>query len=126
MCTISDQCASGSFEDSLERCPINRAARMLGAKWTVLLLREAVQGAQRFDDFETRLGIASNILSCRLKFLGGVGLLEKVPLPGKVRESYVLTPKGQALSTVLVELEVWADRWVKPRGNAADEGACKP
>lgn len=123
MSSISNQCASDSPEHPLHGCEMDRAARMLGAKWTILILRESVRGAQRFDDFEIRLGIASNILSCRLKFLVEAGLLERVQLPGKARACYLLTPKGKALSAVLNELEDWADRWVKRRGDTAYEGA---
>ncbi len=58
-------------------CPIARGIDALGDPWTLLILREALTGASRFDDFRGRLDIADNILTARLKAMVEGGLLER-------------------------------------------------
>ena len=48
-------------------CSIARSLEVVGERWTLLILRDAVTGIERFDDFQAKLGIASNVLTNRLK-----------------------------------------------------------
>ena len=48
-----------------------------------MIVREATQGACRFDDFLRALGIARNILTTRLERLVELGILERFPLPDR-------------------------------------------
>jgi DNA-binding HxlR family transcriptional regulator len=80
-------------------CSIARALEIVGERWSLLILRDAVQGRERFEDFQHSLGIASNVLSARLKHLCDEGVLDRVPdeqRPGRPR--YVLTAKGRELA----------------------------
>ena len=73
-------------------CSIARALEIVGERWTLLILRDAFLGLERFEEFQESLGIASNVLSSRLRRLREEGLLERVPdeeRPG--RPKYVLT-----------------------------------
>lgn len=77
----------------------------------LLILRDAVLGAERFEEFQNSLGIASNVLANRLKLLTDEGVLERLPdatRPGRPR--YVLTDKGRELAPALVVLMKWGDR----------------
>ena len=65
------------FEYDLENCGIKRALDVLGEKWTLLILREAIYGLRRFDDFARALKCGRGILSSRLKTLVEAGVLEK-------------------------------------------------
>jgi DNA-binding HxlR family transcriptional regulator len=93
-------------------CSIARALEIVGERWTLLILRDAVLGLERFDDFQDSLGIASNVLTARLKLLCDEGVLERVPdeqRPG--RPKYLLTPKGRELAPVLIVMMKWGDRY---------------
>ena len=93
-------------------CSIARALEVVGERWTLLVLRDAVHGLDRFDEFQQSLGIATNVLSSRLKTLCDEGLLERVPdgeRPGRVR--YALTEKGRDVGPALVMLMKWGDRY---------------
>jgi hypothetical protein len=69
-----------------------RAMEVVGDRWSILILREAYYGVKRFDEFEYYIGIASNILSTRLKKLIDAGVMARVPLPEHAgRYEYVLT-----------------------------------
>jgi DNA-binding HxlR family transcriptional regulator len=94
-----------------QNCSIARALEIVGERWTLLILRDAVLGLERFEEFQASLGIASNILTSRLKLLSGEGLLERVRDPQRPgRPKYALTDKGAELAPVLVGLMKWGDR----------------
>jgi DNA-binding HxlR family transcriptional regulator len=94
-------------------CSIARALEQIGEWWTFLIVREALMGTRRFDQFQCNLGIARNILAARLKKLVARGILERSPGPDNARRvEYRMTGKGRALFPVLMALREWGDRWV--------------
>ena len=98
-----------------ERCNLARAVDQIGDRWTLLILRSALYGVRRFDDFQTELGTPRTILSGRLKSLVETGLLEKrmYKIEGRrARPEYILTDKGEALRPILIALTQWGDRWL--------------
>ena len=98
-------------------CSVARALDLLGEWWTILIIREALAGTRRFEDFQQRLGIARNILTSRLRKLTDHGVLERVAAQeGGRRKVYRLTRKGRDLLPVLVALMQWGDRWITGPG----------
>ena len=92
-------------------CSIARSLEVIGERWTLLILRDAVVGLTRFEEFQAKLGIASNVLTNRLKRLCDEELLERVPDPERPgRPKYVLTDKGRELAPALIVLMKWGDR----------------
>ncbi|HEV3389691.1 MAG TPA: helix-turn-helix domain-containing protein [Solirubrobacteraceae bacterium] len=92
-------------------CSIARALEVVGERWTLLVVRDAVLGKTRFEDFQESLGIASNVLTNRLKLLCDEEVLERVPDPERPgRPMYVLTDKGRELGPALIVLMKWGDR----------------
>jgi len=90
----------------------------LGEGWSMLIIREAFFGIRRFEDFQSHLGIARNILTARLKKLVANGILERVPIKeGAKRHQYQLTTKGKDLMPMLIALTQWGDRWIYGEGN---------
>ncbi|GAC1321823.1 MAG: helix-turn-helix domain-containing protein [Thermoleophilaceae bacterium] len=92
-------------------CSIARSLEIIGERWTLLILRDALLGLTRFEEFQDSLGIASNVLSNRLKLLCDEAVLERVAdaqRPG--RPKYVLTDKGRELGPALIVLMKWGDR----------------
>ncbi len=100
-------------------CGVAQALEQLGDWWTLLIVRDALLGATRFQQFEAKLGIAKNVLSDRLARLVEHGVLEKERLdePGR-RYAYTLTRKGRDLWLPITALRLWGDRWVFGEGNA--------
>jgi DNA-binding HxlR family transcriptional regulator len=83
----------------------------VGERWTLLILRDAVVALTRVEEFQESLGIASNVLTSRLKPLCDEGVLERLPdeqMPG--RPKYVLTKKGAELGPILLVMMKWGDR----------------
>jgi DNA-binding HxlR family transcriptional regulator len=93
-------------------CSIARALEAIGDRWTMLVIRDAFMGVRRFEDLQTDLGIARNVLSDRLTRLVEDEILERRPYQAHPpRYEYVLTAKGMALWPVLVSLMKWGDRF---------------
>lgn len=99
-------------------CSIAQSLEIIGEWWTPLILREAFFGVTRFDEFQTRLGIARNILSARLDTLVDAGVLERVVYDeARGRSDYRLTEMGRDLWRVLTMLRQWGDRWLLGAGD---------
>ena len=93
-------------------CPVARAVDVVGDRWSLLIVRDAMDGARSFTDFQQRTGIARNILADRLDKLVDAGILERVPYQERpLRHEYRLTAKGRDLSPALIALMRWGDRW---------------
>lgn len=99
----------------IARCHLARAIDLIGERWTLLILRAALFGVRRFDDFQKELDCPRTVLSGRLGQLTDAGILERQPYqePGRrTRYEYVPTEKGMALQPVLIMLTQWADAHV--------------
>jgi DNA-binding HxlR family transcriptional regulator len=110
------------FLYDLENCSIKRALDVLGEKWTLLVLREAIYGVRRFDDFARALQCGRAVLSARLKTLNEAGILKRVEYRDgdqRTRFEYHLDEKGRDLFTTIYALSQWGDRWMPPPGGAA-------
>jgi DNA-binding HxlR family transcriptional regulator len=97
-------------------CSIARALEVVGERWSLLILRDAVfAGVTRFGDFQHNLGIATNVLQARLDAFVEGGLMERRDVAGRGRLSeYAVTPMGRDLAPTLVALTEWGDRWAAP------------
>lgn len=94
-------------------CPVARTLDLVGEWWTLLIVRDAILGARRFEDFKAT-GIADNILSARLNKLTEAGILKRRRYQTHPdRHEYVLTEKGQALGPVVLALRSWGKRFTK-------------
>ena len=95
-------------EYAAESCPIARSLEIVGERWTLLIVRDAFYGVRRFSDFRAHLGIPKAVLSERLSFLVGEGVLTKVA-SGRGRDEYVLTAKGRSLWPTIWSLISWGN-----------------
>ncbi|MBO0747689.1 MAG: helix-turn-helix transcriptional regulator [Acidimicrobiaceae bacterium] len=92
-------------------CALARALEVIGERWTLLIIRDALYGVRRFNDFQAHLDIPKAILSGRLNGLVDEGVLERLPDPEhRGRHLYGLTPAGKDLWPVVHALLVWGDR----------------
>jgi DNA-binding HxlR family transcriptional regulator len=98
-------------------CPIARSLERVGEWWSILIMRDALNGLTRFDEFQRNLGIAPNMLTRRLKVLVSAGLLERRKYSEKpVRYEYVVTERGFDFRPVLWTLAVWGSKHFAPEG----------
>ena len=95
-------------------CPISYALDFFGDKWTLLIIRDMIFDGKRFykDFLDSKEGMATNILSDRLKKLESNGIIEsRVYEQLKTRKEYSLTDKGKDLIPVLVEMMAWSAKF---------------
>lgn len=98
--------------DAFEGCALPAALEAMGERWSFLILRASFSGIVYFEDFQSTLGIARNILSNRLGKLVAKGILSREPVPSdKRRVAYRLTEKGKGLVPVMIALRQWGERW---------------
>lgn len=90
-------------------CSLARALNDVGDWWTLLIIRDAFLGAQRFSEFQRSLGLARNTLSDRLERLCAADVMMRAGTPA--RPLYSLTEKGRALAPALVALQQWGDQF---------------
>jgi DNA-binding HxlR family transcriptional regulator len=94
-------------------CSLARTLEIVGEWWSLLIIREALWGTARFDMFQSRLGIARNILTNRLTHLEQHGILAKTASAENRRiYDYRLTEKGSDLFTSILAIMQWGDRWI--------------
>src|SRR5260370_9166897 len=98
-------------------CPIARSLEHVGEWWSILILRDALHGLTRFDQFQKSLGIAPNMLTRRLNALVEAGLLQRRRYRERPpRDEYVLTARGRDFRPVVVALVAWGKKHFAPEG----------
>lgn len=98
-------------------CPIARSLERVGDWWTMLILRDALHGYRRFDEFRESLGVAPNILTARLAQLVEDGFLEKRQYSERPpRHEYVPTQRGRDFRPVLLSLMAFGNKHFAPEG----------
>ncbi|WP_117194858.1 winged helix-turn-helix transcriptional regulator [Rhizobium terrae] len=100
-------------------CPVLRSLKQVGDAWSFLILRDALGGSTRFDDFQRNLDIAPNILSGRLKALDEAGLMERRRYSDHPpRDEYHLTERGRDFRPIMQALLAWGNRHFAPEGES--------
>lgn len=97
---------------SNEACPIARGIDAIGDPWTLVILREALAGARRFDEFKRRVGASDNTLAARLAKMVEDGLLEARPYSAgsQPRREYAPTELATDAVPVLQAYAAWAHK----------------
>src|SRR5688572_11494077 len=94
-------------------CPIAQALELIGDRWTLLIIRDLLDGTRHFNDLERGLpGISRPLLSRRLRQLQEVGIVEKrLNVTGRQTTEYHLTQAGSELQEVVGALLTWGAMW---------------
>jgi DNA-binding HxlR family transcriptional regulator len=120
-------------------CSIAKSLEVIGERWSLLIVRDILNGNRRFGEIQSSLGIARNVLSSRLQGLVDEDILERCAYQeSPPRHEYFLTDKGLDLWPALIALMGWGDRWSTgpegpPRvivhnecgGEVSDRGICE-
>jgi DNA-binding HxlR family transcriptional regulator len=87
-------------------CPITRAVEVLGERWSLLIVRDLILGATRFNDLARgNPGLSRSLLSKRLRQFERAGIVDHVG------DEYLLTPAGQDLKSLIMGLGEWGAKW---------------
>lgn len=92
-------------------CSVAGTLGVVGERWTLLIVREILQGHRRFSEMQRTLGVARNVLAARLERLAQEGILERRPYGDHTqRYEYFLTEKGLDLWPLMIALMKWGDK----------------
>jgi DNA-binding HxlR family transcriptional regulator len=113
--------------EGMKRCPVDNTFRLIGKKFTVLIVRNMMSNQIRFNQFiESIEGINPKILSTRLKEMEKDGLIHrKIYHETPIRIEYYLTEKGKNLKSILDQMALFSAQFCvkdvfedgKPRTN---------
>jgi DNA-binding HxlR family transcriptional regulator len=106
--------------EGMKQCPVNNTFRIIGKKFTVLIVRNMMSNQTRFNQFNPKT------LSTRLKEMEKNGLIHrKIYHETPIRIEYNLTEKGKHLKSVLDQMALYSAQFCvkdvfedgKPRTN---------
>jgi DNA-binding HxlR family transcriptional regulator len=103
-------------------CPVSVSLDVVGDRWSLLIIRDLmIRGYRTFKEFEeSGEGIATNILTDRLRKLKSTGIITtQVDETDGRKVNYRLTQKGIDLAPVLLELLLWGARHEKTEASCA-------
>ena len=113
------------FENTRWRslCPVARTLDLVGDRWTLLVVRDLLHGKTHFDQFlESPEGIATNILTQRLRQLEEWGLIERrKDLADARRFAYRLTEEGEKLRQLVRVIAMWGQKHFPDSETTLDE-----
>ncbi|MGQ9469423.1 MAG: winged helix-turn-helix transcriptional regulator [Nitrososphaerales archaeon] len=97
-----------------EKCPIEETLKIIGKKWTLLILRDIFEGKNRFNQFQKSIqGISPKTLSKRLKELEKNGLVvRKVFAEVPPHVEYTLTEKGKELKGIVESIQSYGQKFL--------------
>ncbi|HUG86829.1 MAG TPA: helix-turn-helix domain-containing protein [Euzebya sp.] len=102
-----------------EACAVTRSMDVLGDRWSILVLREILNGVRRFDDIHEHIGVSRSVLSQRLRTLVDAGVLTREAYQAegdRLRHEYRLSDMGRDLQLVMHALMDFGDRWLRDPG----------
>ena len=109
-------------------CLIASGLDLIGDKWSLLIIRDMLMFQKKtFKELiASEEGVATNLLSARLKLLESLEVISKRKLPENKKENiYLLTEKGLDLAPLILEIVIWSDKYVRsynPDMNPYDKG----
>lgn len=95
-------------------CPVALASEVLAERWTLLVVRELLAGAQRFNDIRRGVPrLSPTLLKHRLETLVAAGIVERQHAGNSRGANYCLTDAGRALKPVVSSIGEWGQRWAR-------------
>jgi DNA-binding HxlR family transcriptional regulator len=95
-------------------CPVSKTAQIIGEKWTLLIIRELLRGATRYNQIQRSMPkISPTVLNKRLRELLEHGVIERCRIPEQRGYEYHLTECGRELAPLVMQMAEWGMRWAR-------------
>jgi DNA-binding HxlR family transcriptional regulator len=95
-------------------CPVALASEVLAERWTLLIVRELLAGARRFNDIRRGVPrVSGTLLKQRLQTLEHAGVVERKTTATTRGPEYSLTEAGLSLRAVVTSIGEWGQRWAR-------------
>lgn len=116
-------CEHGDMRTYGQYCPIARAAEILAERWTLIVLRDILNGVDTFTALaDGAPGLSRTLLSTRLRELERAGVISITPNPHGRGSIYTPTTAGRDLAEVMVAIGTWGERWIELAPQHLDPG----
>lgn len=95
-----------------KECSVVKTLKIIGSKWTILIIRDLLDGKKRFGELRKSLdGVSPKTLSERLKSLEKEGIaIRKIYPEVPPRVEYSLTKRGQSLAAIIISMKDWGEK----------------
>jgi DNA-binding HxlR family transcriptional regulator len=90
---------------TVERCPVEAVAEIIGQKWVALIIRDLANGAKRFGELQHSLKVQPRVLSMKLQDMEATSLVTRrifAEIPP--RTEYTLTDRGRLLVPIIDDM----------------------
>lgn len=109
---MAESASPSATQDTV--CPVALAQKIVGDRWTVLVLRELFLGSHRFEEIQAQIQATPQMLAGRLKKLESDGMIERRPYSTRpLRNEYHLTKMGIGFYPVFLAFRAWGETWCK-------------
>lgn len=116
--TVEIRYPSDMFKCSYSPCGLRLALTILGDRWSILLLRDLLEGPHRFTALQRSLtGISPRTLTQRLRSLEAEGLVRKQVFAEALKAEYCLTERGSSLHEIINQLRDWGEQVERERSD---------
>lgn len=94
-------------------CPVATTVSLIGNKWKLLIIRDILNGPQRFGELRRSLeGISQKVLTDSLRSMEEDGILTRTVYPEvPPRVEYSLSPLGETLRPIIQQMELWGNEY---------------
>lgn len=100
-------------KEELPICPVATTVALIGSKWKLLILRNLLNRAWRFNELQRSLeGISQKVLTDSLRSMEADGIITRTvyaEVPPRVE--YALSPLGETLRPVIDAMAQWGERY---------------
>ena len=100
-------------KEDLPECPVATTVQLIGSKWKLLILRDLLTGAKRYNELKKSLsGISQKVLTSSLKSMVEDGIVIRTAyseVPPRVE--YSLSPLGESMRPVISAMEQWGHEY---------------
>lgn len=103
--------ANKKLPDTLPACPVETTLLLLSNKWTILILRDLLDGTKRFGELKKSLnGVSQKVLTANLRSLEEKGIVTREVFPEvPPRVEYSLTDLGATLEPIIDSMHAWGE-----------------
>lgn len=104
-------------KENLPECPVATTVQLIGSKWKLLILRDLLTGAKRYNELRKSLpDISQKVLTSTLKSMVEDGIVIRTSYPEvPPRVEYSLSPLGQSMRPVIKVMEQWGNEYKEKR-----------
>lgn len=100
-------------KEEMPECPVETTVSLIGGKWKLLIIRNLLNRAWRFNELKKDLkGISQNVLTYNLRSMEKDGIIKRKIYPEiPPKTEYSLTKLGKSMKPIIKSMEKWGIKY---------------